>query len=68
MMISPQNQDDRRNEIIRIKQNIEALKSSGHFNEQEQADLLPRYESRLKDLENKQLLDITVNDPEIVKY
>lgn len=68
MMISPQNKDDRRNEIIRIKQNIEALKSSGHFNEQEQADLLPGYESRLKDLENKQLLDITVNDPETVKY
>jgi len=41
------------NQIIRLKSQIIELKRGIHFNEREINDLLPIYEARLKDLQNK---------------
>jgi len=67
MILPKQTKDDRRNEITRIKQNIQALRSSGLFSEKEQQDFQPVYLKRLKFLEDLERKEITVNSPELVK-
>ena len=59
---------DIRNEIFRIRGNLDALKNNSLFSEEDRAVLVPRYSALLEKLEEEEkIFRSEVKDPEILK-
>ena len=67
MKIPPRTLRDIRNEIFRVRGNIDALQKNSLFSDDDRAILVPRYSAHLKKLEEEERIFRTeVKDPTTV--